>query len=253
MSEKKTKINDAVAAIIGELAKVGVSKDKKATGFGAGYNFRGIDDVQVAMAPLLAKHKVTITPTVKSCDMTVRATSKGTSMYHALLWVEYTVSHGNESYTGVALGEAADVGDKAVGKAMSYAYKSFCLQAFCVPTKGSAAEDPDNTIHEPTNPVVEEKPAPAQSQSPPLDVKKEGAEVRRLLSDGISRSKIILSNIESANQAFGVMKKLGEHHGWTAKEKTFAFNHLKERLLKCHIVWDKTEKLWIQEGDEIPI
>jgi len=145
-------IVDAMATISGELARHGIAKDQQATGYGAGYLFRGIDDVQKALAPLLAANGVTITPEAQSCEMGLRQTAKGGVMYHALLLVRFTLRHKDgSSYTGAAFGEACDTGDKAVGKAASYAFKSFALQAFCVPTK--ASEDPDATIQEPSKPV----------------------------------------------------------------------------------------------------
>ena len=149
--EMHSGITTAMAAIIGELAKEGISKDKKASGYGANFNFRGIDDVLKALAPLLAKHEVTITPRALSCQFSARETSKGGTLYHALLHVEFTLRHKDGSqYSGSAYGEACDSGDKAVGKAASYAFKSFALQAFCVPTEGM--DDPDATVHPPSNP-----------------------------------------------------------------------------------------------------
>jgi len=153
MTEQPNGITAAISAICGELAKAGVPKDKKASGYGASFAFRGIDDVQKALAPLLAEHKVTITPEAESCEMSVRQTKSGSAMYHAVLRVRFTLRHADgSSYHGAAYGEAADNGDKAIGKAASYAFKSFALQAFCVPTEST--EDPDTTVHEPSRPIA---------------------------------------------------------------------------------------------------
>ena len=144
----------AIAAICGELAKTGIAKDKRASGYGASFSFRGIDDVQAALAPLLASHGVTITPEAEACEMSTRQTAKGGVMYHALVRVRFTLRHKDgSSYAGDVFGEACDNGDKAVGKAMSYAFKSFALQAFCVPTESTILDDPDATTHEPSKPA----------------------------------------------------------------------------------------------------
>src|SRR3546814_15236665 len=54
------KVYEAIAAVQGELAKHGISKDRENAQHG--YNFRGIDDVYTALSPLLATHKPRVTP-----------------------------------------------------------------------------------------------------------------------------------------------------------------------------------------------
>jgi hypothetical protein len=59
-----------------------------------------------------------------------------------------------------------DSADKATGKAMSSAYKSAIIQAFCIPTSGS---DPDAETHELAGPAEAAKPQPAKLEGKPLD------------------------------------------------------------------------------------
>lgn len=146
-------IHAAIPAIMGELAQVGVAKLKR-QGAGVSYAFRSIDQIQQALCPLLAKHGVTITPRILSEDRApdTRQTKAGATWYYVRIVVEYTLRHSDgSSYVGSAYGEGQDNGDKAYGKAMSYAFKNFCVQAFCIPTEG--ADDTDGHDHEDTQPV----------------------------------------------------------------------------------------------------
>lgn len=49
----------------------------------------------------------------------------------------------------VTLGDGMDTGDKASGKAMSYAYKSLMFQLFCIPVVGQPDTDKDASPEEP--------------------------------------------------------------------------------------------------------
>ena len=55
------KVYQAINRVQAALAKQGISKDRRNTQ-GAGYNFRGIDDVYNAVSPLLAEHGLCILP-----------------------------------------------------------------------------------------------------------------------------------------------------------------------------------------------
>lgn len=52
----------SICAVTEELAKIGISKDRRNQA--QGYKFRGIDDVCAALAPLLPKHGLCILPMV---------------------------------------------------------------------------------------------------------------------------------------------------------------------------------------------
>ena len=52
----------AIADVSAEIAKSGISKDRKNEQ--QGYKFRGIDDVYNALAPMLAKHGLVILPRI---------------------------------------------------------------------------------------------------------------------------------------------------------------------------------------------
>ena len=137
----------AISAITGELAKSGgISKTEKNSQ--QGYNFRGIDNVYNAVAPLLAKNGLCIIPRVLRREVVERTNKNGNALFYVTVEVEFDFVSAvdGSKHAGLAYGEAMDSGDKATNKAMSAAYKYICLQTFCIPTEGD--NDADATTHE---------------------------------------------------------------------------------------------------------
>jgi hypothetical protein len=146
----------AISAVQSDLAAIGISKDKKNAQ--QGYNFRGIDDVYGALAPILAKHGLCILPRVLSRDVTERQTRQGGALFYVAVECEFDLvaAEDGSKHTIKTFGEAMDSADKATNKAMSAAYKYAAFQAFCIPVE---VEDADATTHD-----VKGKPAP---ETPP--------------------------------------------------------------------------------------
>lgn len=144
---KPSNVYQAIAAVQGELAKEGISKDNYNDQ--QKYKFRGIDNVYNALAPLLAKSGLCILPRVLSRTVAERVNKNGTALFYVVVDVEYDfvlASAPDSKHTVKVCGEAMDSGDKATNKAMSAAYKYACLQTFCIPTEGD--NDADATTHE---------------------------------------------------------------------------------------------------------
>lgn len=142
---EKWNVYQLVAAVQAELAKRGISKDQKNTF--DNYNFRGIDDVYNALAPILSKHGLVIFPEVLDRTVVERQSQKGGALFHVTLDVVYhfvSIHDGSQMLVPVP-GEAMDRGDKAINKAMSAAYKLACFQTFCIPIAG---QDSENETHE---------------------------------------------------------------------------------------------------------
>lgn len=137
----------AIAAVQGELAKVGIAK-KRRNEQGSGYNFRGIDDVYAALSPLLAEHGLVVIPRMMSREVSERATRNGGVLFDVTVHAEFDfVSAADGSkHTAATFGEAMDSGDKATNKAMSAAYKYAAFMTFAIPTEGD--NDADATTHE---------------------------------------------------------------------------------------------------------
>ena len=145
-------VYEAINSVQAALAKTGISKDRTNTQ-GAGYKFRGIDDVYNALAPLLATNGLCILPRVLSRECAERQSKAGGALFYVTLHVEFDlVSTDGSKHVVSTFGEAMDSGDKATNKAMSAAYKYMAMQVFAIPTEGDG--DADSHTHE----VVAEKP-----------------------------------------------------------------------------------------------
>lgn len=137
----------AIVAVMSDLSKVGLAKDKKNSQ--QGFMYRGVDDAMNALSPLLSKHGLVILPRVTKREVTERQSKSGGALFYVSLDVEFdfvAAEDGSKHTVGPMIGEAMDSGDKASNKAMAIAYKYACFQAFCIPTE--ADNDPDATAHD---------------------------------------------------------------------------------------------------------
>ena len=141
------KVYKAINAVQLELAKAGISKNRRNTQ-GSGYNFRGIDDVYNAVSPLLAAHGLCILPRVLSRECVERTSKNGGALFYVTVEAEFDFvsAEDGSKHTVKTFGEAMDSGDKATNKAMSAAYKYAAFQAFAIPTEGD--NDADSATHE---------------------------------------------------------------------------------------------------------
>lgn len=136
----------AISACIADLAKIGIAKDSRNSQ--QNYNFRGIDAVYNALAPIIAKHGLVIVPRIISRSQTERETQKGGVLFYVVVEAEFDFVSAKDgsSHTAKTYGEAMDSADKATNKAMSAAYKYAAFQTFCIPTEGD--NDADGTTHD---------------------------------------------------------------------------------------------------------
>jgi len=150
-----------IAAVSADLCKEGISKGRKNQQ--QGYDFRGIDDVYNALAPIMSRHGLVVLPRCLSRESIERQNRSGGTLFYVVVECEFDFvsSHDKSHHTIKTYGEAMDSGDKATNKAMSAAYKYACMQAFCIPTEGD--NDADSTTHQVAPkpvPKVEAKPEP---------------------------------------------------------------------------------------------
>ena len=141
-----TNVFAKIAAVQGELAKVGIAKNRRNLQ-GSGYNFRGIDDVYSALSPLLAAHGLVIIPRVTCRECVERASKNGGALFYVTVHAEFDFVSADDGsiHTAATFGEAMDSGDKATNKAMSAAYKYAAFMTFAIPTEG----DNDADAHTP--------------------------------------------------------------------------------------------------------
>lgn len=130
-----------IAAVQAELAHTGISKDSQNT-FDR-YNFRGIDAVYNALAPLLAKHGLCVLPRIIERDCQERVSRKGEPMFYVTVTAEFDFVAAVDGSIHVVrtYGEAMDRSDKATNKAMSAAYKYAAFMTFAIPTEGDNDAD----------------------------------------------------------------------------------------------------------------
>lgn len=144
MTEQNTPtVQQAWANVMADVQ--GLGKHQR-TDSGNRFNFRGVDDVMNAVGPVLRKHGVSVVPTAVTHVPEDVTTTKGAKMRNVTVVVSYAI-HGpaGDTMPGAAAGEAADSGDKATPKAMSVAFRTFLLQALCLPTD---EVDPDQHQYE---------------------------------------------------------------------------------------------------------
>ena len=141
------KVYQAINKVQAELARVGISK-ARTNSQGAGYKFRGIDDVFNALSPLLATHGLCILPRMLTRACEERMSKSGGNLFYVTVEAEFDLvaAEDGSKHTIRTFGEAMDSGDTATNKAMSAAYKYAAMQAFSIPTEGD--NDTENHTHE---------------------------------------------------------------------------------------------------------
>lgn len=157
-ASKAIKVHQSINNIIKAFGSKPIEKDK--TNSFQRYQYRGIEDVLLALNPLLVEHKLNIIPRVTDRETILGTTKKGENQYSTRLTIDYEIVHIEDGSSVVATltGEASDTSDKSHNKAMSNAYKYMAFQVFCIPTEGA-----QNDIEE-TSPEVASQPAPVQQQ-----------------------------------------------------------------------------------------
>lgn len=128
----------ALSAISKEIHAI----EKKRRNEAQRFMFRGIDDLLNALHPLFAKHEVIILVEVMNKETATRQTTRGGAMQYTTVQVKYTfVASDGSRESSTSYGEAADLGDKSLAKAMTMAYKTMLTEVFLIPT--ADLEDPD--------------------------------------------------------------------------------------------------------------
>src|SRR3546814_4682104 len=114
----------AINAVQAQLSKIGISKDRRNTQ-GAGYNFRGIDDIYNALAPLLAENGLCILPRVLTRESVERVSKQGGALFYITVEAEFDFvsTEDGSKHTVKPFGEAKESGEKATNQALSAAYK----------------------------------------------------------------------------------------------------------------------------------
>lgn len=165
MSDTMT-VHEAINEVsrrVGGLAKDGFNEHQR-------YNFRGIDQLITTVQPVLNEVGMTIVPRVISHESVDRPTANNIQRWCTVL-MEYTITGpAGDSVKSVIVGEAADVADKAMNKALSNAAKYFYFQTFWFGIGGM--DDGDFDHPEATPAPRQSQPAPQATQTSPRSAPK---------------------------------------------------------------------------------
>lgn len=139
-----------------------IGKEKRNTGIGGGYQFRGIDDALNHVGPVFVRYGITISIEASDLKLTREVVEldngKERVESHASLKlaVRFLCDHGkddeihNWGIEQVSYGEGIDYGsDKAINKAMSAAYKYALFLGLCLPVEPETLPDSDHDAKQP--------------------------------------------------------------------------------------------------------
>lgn len=167
--ETAPKVFGAICAVMADLGKEGITKDRKNEQ--QGFKFRGVDDVYNALSPLLAKHRLTMLPRFTERSVVEHQSNNGKALYFVTVKGSFLLASADDGSTVEisTFGEAQDSADKATNKAMSAAYKYAAFQAFAIPTEGD--NDADRETPPPLAPTPPPRVAPRQPAVPAAPTK----------------------------------------------------------------------------------
>jgi hypothetical protein len=120
-----------------------IAKADRFDGGNAGkYNFRGVDRVVNACAPVLRKHGLIVIPTVQTIEYRDIQRAGGGRSHECVVTMAYAwVGPRGDEKVSVTAGEALDTADKATSKAQSVAWRTCLIQMLAIPT---GDPDPDS-------------------------------------------------------------------------------------------------------------
>lgn len=191
----------SVAKAISEVAKAvgAVEKDRS----GAGYQYRGIEDMMNALAAPLRNNGVVIVPHVERVEHHDEPQGKKSGWVRVILEVSYRIFGPDGDYIEARVSaDALDNSDKAHGKAMSYAYKTLVGQLFCIPTEddNEQYDSADHDGYRDRDPKVDDILDGARAAFKDLDEESQGF----VASEFKSQFGISMKEIETVREAKGL-------------------------------------------------
>lgn len=198
---KAPHVYKAINAISAILAREGIPK--RHANVLEGYEYRSIDDVLNAVAPLLSKHRLCVLPRVLE-----RATVEWGTGVDRLLGItvraafDLVSANDGSTHTIEMFGEALDGSDKGTAKALSSAYKAAMVQTFCIPVAGDDPEKDSPKLHAPGG-----EPEPVQGWAAWSD------DVVTIIGSCETRQALDLMRSRSANQLVALKRSRADLYG----------------------------------------
>lgn len=133
-------VHIAIARAMRDLGKI--AKRDRYDGVGAKFDFRGVDRVVNAVAPVLRKHGLVVVPEVRTVDYRDVPREGGKRSHECVVTMAYHWhGPGGDVITSVVQGENLDTSDKSTAKAQSVAWRVCLIQMLAIPT---GDPDPDS-------------------------------------------------------------------------------------------------------------
>jgi hypothetical protein len=151
-TEVKEQVTEmALVEVMGEIKKIEKDQYNEFHKF----KYAGIDQIYTACRDALVRAGVMMIPRVTEMEIREVKTKKGESANHCILHVEFTFYKDERKTEPITwVGEAIDVGDKTLSKALSFAEKTLLNGLFMIPR---VDEDPDGGGYEATSPEPYQK------------------------------------------------------------------------------------------------
>ena len=138
------KIEQRLHHVKRELCEQGISKSKQ-TNFGGKYKYRGVDSTMGTVSALHAKYGVNFS--IDRIDHFAVAQQGNNTHITCLFVFRFSSCDDKSEYVEhTCIGEGLDQGDKASGKAHSYAYKNGMFSFYEIPVEGQNVDDYDPRI-----------------------------------------------------------------------------------------------------------
>ena len=131
-------VYQAINAVLSEISEGGIAKHHRNQQ--ENYDYRSIEDVLNALSPLLARHKLCVLPRMLEREAIQVGADSGGQLVLVRGAFDLVSALDGSVHTIECFGEAYDDSDKGTAKAISAAYKSAMLQAFCVPVPQDDAD-----------------------------------------------------------------------------------------------------------------
>jgi hypothetical protein len=219
---------------IGAIAKNRKNKEQN-------FNFRGIDDIMNAVHSAMSEAGVIILCEPEGeTQVQERKTKAGSAIYHLLQkWRFQFCAEDGSSVSASFIGEALDMGDKAMNKSSSIALKYVLLQMFLIPTEEQADADPDMNSHELQPAQAQPRPAQAQPQRAGFSE----AQIRQVADECFARSSAFISKDEFAR----LRQQMEAHFGVEGK---LLPPLVKEAMRAGYVAWDAKQQQNAAEGSQ---
>ena len=144
MTERILKIEQRLHHVKRELCEQGIAKANQ-TNFGGKYKYRGIDSTMGTVSALHAKYGVNFS--IDRIEHFAVAQQGNNTHITCLFVFRFSSCDDKSDYVEhTCIGEGLDQGDKASGKAHSYAYKNGMFSFYEIPVEGQNVDDYDPRI-----------------------------------------------------------------------------------------------------------